>query len=159
MVDVSVGDTYSYNLFPTTIGKVWDRGVDTKLVLIRKLKTHINDKHLILILKTHTVESYLLSPSKRDDSKCFFCERFRTLLWNMEIFFESLLWGEKWIRPFRTKTIFEKKRVTWSEVWIDSFSRVEKFAKGARIFPMGFVIGTFLKIRFILHKNIFFGKG
>ena len=77
----------------------------------------------------------------------------------MEVFFECLLWCEKWIRTFGAKTILKEKRVSRSEIWIDGFSRVEKLTKSSAVFGVIFIIGSFLKIRFILHKSIFFGKG
>ena len=97
MIDMPMSDTGSDDFFPTTVGKIGYRRVDTILILIRKLYSHIDDDHLIFIFESHTVESDLFHTSKRDDPKSSFCKRFDSLFFLSEKFFECLSRREKWI--------------------------------------------------------------
>jgi hypothetical protein len=106
MIDMSVGDTDSDDFLPLTVCEIRNRTVDTELVLISELETHIDDDHLILIFESHTVETYLLCSTKRDNTKCLLLEWLRTFFWNMEELLECLVWCEERIRPLRTKAIF-----------------------------------------------------
>jgi len=69
MIDVPMCNTNPDNFFSLAVGKVWYRTIDTKLILIGKLETHIDDDHLILVFKSHTVEAYLLCSTEWDHTK------------------------------------------------------------------------------------------
>jgi hypothetical protein len=103
MVDMTMGDTDSDDLFPTTVGEVWDRTVDTILVLISELETHIDDDHLIFVFESHTVETDLLRSTKWDDAEGASLEWFWSLFGDMEEFFHRLNRSEKRKRFFWTK--------------------------------------------------------
>ena len=95
MIDMTVSDTGSDDLLPTTIGEIWDRTVDTVLVLISELETHIDDEHLIFVFESHTVETDLLRSTERDHTQCPLLEWLRSLLWDVEELLECLLWCEE----------------------------------------------------------------
>lgn len=90
-----MGDTDSDDFFATTIGEIWDRTVDTILVLISELETHIDDDHLIFIFESHTVETDLLRSTKWDDAKSSLLEWLGSLFRNMEKLLHSLYWRKK----------------------------------------------------------------
>ena len=91
MIDMSVCYTDSDNFFALTVGKIRDRTVDTELILVSKLETHIDDDHLILILESHTVEAYLLSSTEWYDTTCCLLKWLDSLLWYMKELLECLL--------------------------------------------------------------------
>jgi hypothetical protein len=95
MIDMTMGYTGSDDLLPTTVGEIWDRTIDTVLVLISELETHINDEHLIFVFESHTVQTNLLSSTEWDNAKCSLLEWLRALLWYVEELLECLLWCEE----------------------------------------------------------------
>jgi hypothetical protein len=126
MVDMTVSDTGSDDVFPTTVGEIGDRRVDTILVLVGELDPHIDDDHLIFVLEAHTVESDLFHTAEWYDPECLFAEWFSTLLFVSEKFPKCLYWCEKWIGSLRSERIFEEKRVSRTEVRVKFFSRIKK---------------------------------
>ena len=102
MIDMTMGDTRSDDFLPTTVRKIWNRRIDTELILIWELDTHVDDDHLILIFESHTVKSYLLHTTKWYDTKSFFGKGFDTLFIGSEELLERLCRCEKWIRSLRS---------------------------------------------------------
>jgi hypothetical protein len=129
MVDMSMGDTGSDDLLATTIREIWDRTVDTILILVRELETHIDDDHFIFVFESHTVETNLLRTTEWYDSQGSFFEGFGTLLWYMEKFSECLSWREKWIWSFWLEAILIDKWISRAEIGEDFFARVKEVAK------------------------------
>jgi hypothetical protein len=97
MIDMTMSDTGSDDFFATTVGEIWDRGIDTILILIRKLDPHIDDDHLIFIFESHTVESHLFHTTEWYDTECFFGKWFDPFFFFSEKFPECLNRREKWI--------------------------------------------------------------
>ena len=102
VVDVSMSNTDSYDLLSTTVGEIWNRGINTILILIWELDSHIDDDHLIFIFESHTVQPDLLHTTEWYDAKGFFGEWFDTFFIGSEELLESLGRCEKWIRSLRS---------------------------------------------------------
>lgn len=150
MINMTMGDTGSDNFFSSTIWKVWNRRINTKLVLVRKLDSHIDDDHLIFIFKTHTVEPYLFHPTKRDNSKSPFRKRLYFFFFFTEKFLECLSRCKKRIRSFWSKRVFEEKWISRTEIGLEFFSRVKKVSWSS--FWIGGISRIILKA-FISHRE------
>lgn len=106
---MSVSDAGSDDFFATTVGEVGNGGIDTELVLIGKLDSHIDDDHLIFVFESHTVESHLFHTTEGYDAKSLLRKWFGTFFFVSEVFFECLSRCEKWIGSFWFVGVFEEK--------------------------------------------------
>ena len=96
MIDMPMGDADSDHFFPTEVCKIRDGRIDTVLILIGKLESHVDDEHFIFIFEDHRVESDLFTSSEWDDTKCSFLEWLHTVLRKSEILFQGLIRCETW---------------------------------------------------------------
>ena len=131
MIDMSMCDTRSDDFFPTTVRKIRDCRIDTILVLIRKLDSHIDDDHLIFIFKSHTVKTYLFHPTKWNDSKSSLRKRFYSLFFFSEEFLECLSRCKKWIGSLRSEWILKEKWISWTKIRLEFFSRIKKISRSS----------------------------
>lgn len=131
MIDMTMSDTCSYDFFPTTVGKIRYGRVDTILILIWELYPHIDDDHLILILESHTVKSYLFHTTEWDNPKGSFCERFYALLFLSEKFLECLSGSEKRIGSLWSEWVLKEKWISRTKIGLEFFSRIEKVSRSS----------------------------
>jgi hypothetical protein len=94
---MSMSDTNSDDFFSFTVCEIRDRRIDTELILVGKLEAHIDDDHLIFVLESHTVETYLFSSTEWYDTQGFFFKWLCSLFWDMEELLECLLRREEWV--------------------------------------------------------------
>ena len=75
VVDMPVRDRDADDFFAADVREIGYGAIDTELVLVGELKTHIDDEYLVLVLESDTVKSDLLGSTEGDDPKCPGCDR------------------------------------------------------------------------------------
>jgi hypothetical protein len=80
-------------------------------------------------------------------------ERLYTLFRLSEKFLQCLIWRQKWKWSFWLKRIFEKERITWSQMRLDFFPRVKKTSRSSCFF---WSTSCIILVAFISHRN--YGK-
>lgn len=126
MVNMTVRNTESYHLFSACIRKIGNTWINSILILIRKLQSHINNKEFVFIFKSNGVKPYLLTSSKWNNSKGSFFMMTSFFLSVSKVLFKRLCWSKKWKRFLKTHLFAHYKSLTRTNMFSNLFSSSKK---------------------------------